>query len=305
MFSPAAWLASAPAVLTVVGVIMFGVLTIAYSQFYGRLGLSPDTVGLGYVNALIRSSGLVMLIALAAPPLVMIAIRRTLERQTALLVEELHEEQIDEFSREGTAVAGERAEIEREMAADLKREREQLHRWMSDNPDPSTRKLVEDRLRQLDEAEEFVRTTSRVFGESRARIRSLVDSVRRVGRAQALRRSGRWARRSALLVFLVLLLIVGAGSLLAVPLANDVRAGKEVNPVRVLGLTILDIRAKRATVEPVNANAAPGLALLGRGRLLHLGKADGTVVFFDPEQDEAVQVPASAVVVRTTAHAAD
>ena len=53
----ASWAAIFPAVLGGVGVLLFGVLTLGYAAFYGRLGLTPETVGLTYANTLARSTG--------------------------------------------------------------------------------------------------------------------------------------------------------------------------------------------------------------------------------------------------------
>jgi hypothetical protein len=46
------------AVLGVAAVVLFAVLRFAYERFYSPLGLSPDDLGLGYVDLLSRSSGL-------------------------------------------------------------------------------------------------------------------------------------------------------------------------------------------------------------------------------------------------------
>lgn len=47
--------------LTAIGLALYGALAFGYSRFYGEFGVSPDEVGLGYVQALSRSAGAVFL----------------------------------------------------------------------------------------------------------------------------------------------------------------------------------------------------------------------------------------------------
>jgi hypothetical protein len=51
-FATGKWLPVVPAMLTAAGVAVFGILNLGYSLFYGRLGIRPDAVGLGYTNVL-------------------------------------------------------------------------------------------------------------------------------------------------------------------------------------------------------------------------------------------------------------
>jgi hypothetical protein len=39
------------------GSIVYGLLTLAYSQFYGALGVDPQDVGLSFANTLARLAG--------------------------------------------------------------------------------------------------------------------------------------------------------------------------------------------------------------------------------------------------------
>ena len=57
------WLTYGPAVLTGVGVLIYGILNISYSLFYDRLGVRPEDVGLTYVTTLSRSTGFIALAA--------------------------------------------------------------------------------------------------------------------------------------------------------------------------------------------------------------------------------------------------
>jgi uncharacterized membrane protein len=58
------WLSLGPAVIPAIGVLLYGALNIAYSLFYGRLGVSPEDVGLGYATTLSRSTGFVLVVVL-------------------------------------------------------------------------------------------------------------------------------------------------------------------------------------------------------------------------------------------------
>src|SRR5262245_29879349 len=66
------WLGRMPdvrAALAVLGLLFYAVLRIAYSVFYERFGLSPDDLGLGYVDLLVQSvvgTSIVLVVALAA-----------------------------------------------------------------------------------------------------------------------------------------------------------------------------------------------------------------------------------------------
>src|SRR4051794_2013281 len=51
------WLTDARSILGVLGLLLFVVLRMAYSRFYGELGLSPDDLGLGYIDLLVPVRG--------------------------------------------------------------------------------------------------------------------------------------------------------------------------------------------------------------------------------------------------------
>jgi hypothetical protein len=67
-----------PTRLVASGIIWFAVLTITYEQFYGRLGISADDVGLSYINLLTSSVGTALTVLLATilyTSLALVAIR--------------------------------------------------------------------------------------------------------------------------------------------------------------------------------------------------------------------------------------
>jgi hypothetical protein len=87
--------------------------------------------------------------------------------------------------------------------------------------------------------------------------------------------------------------------------ANDVRAGRPVGPVllseEALPLPILAIHADPASVEPAgNPGDAPAAERLRGRKLLYLGQSNGTVVLYDATVQQAVYVPASAVILHVS-----
>ena len=57
------WATDPRTVLTVLGIVLYAVLRIAYSVFYSNFGLTPDDLGLGYLDLLIQSAvGTVLLL---------------------------------------------------------------------------------------------------------------------------------------------------------------------------------------------------------------------------------------------------
>jgi hypothetical protein len=81
--------------------------------------------------------------------------------------------------------------------------------------------------------------------------------------------------------------------------ARYVRAGKPVAPITsVLPITVLAIHASPATVEPAGKpEDSPAAERLQGRHLQYLGRADGTVVLYDPAAQRAVYLPSSAVIV--------
>jgi hypothetical protein len=81
--------------------------------------------------------------------------------------------------------------------------------------------------------------------------------------------------------------------------ATDVKAGKPVGPVRtpLEGLPVLAIHADPATVEPAGKPGdSPAAERLRGRRLLYLGQASGTVVFYDVAAQQVVYVPPGSVI---------
>jgi hypothetical protein len=111
----------------------------------------------------------------------------------------------------------------------------------------------------------------------------------------------RHSQRGPLLfaIAVLLLVLMPLAPLLAFPRANEVKRGQEVSPVKVLGITVLAIRASHAAVQ---ATGKPGdtsaIDTLRSRELLYLGRTDGSVVLYDGRSNEAIYVPASLIVLR-------
>jgi hypothetical protein len=71
------WVKSLPVALSIAGLVLYGVITIADERFYGALGITGGDVGLSYTNTLVRASGLVIFFGAVAAALgVLITTRR-------------------------------------------------------------------------------------------------------------------------------------------------------------------------------------------------------------------------------------
>jgi hypothetical protein len=55
------WIAAMPVVLPAVGIVLYGIITVADERFYEALGISSSDVGLNYANTLVRANGMVLL----------------------------------------------------------------------------------------------------------------------------------------------------------------------------------------------------------------------------------------------------
>jgi len=55
------WIKALPVALSVAGIVLYGVITIADERFYEALGITSGDVGLSYANTLVRASGLVIM----------------------------------------------------------------------------------------------------------------------------------------------------------------------------------------------------------------------------------------------------
>jgi hypothetical protein len=81
--------------------------------------------------------------------------------------------------------------------------------------------------------------------------------------------------------------------------ARAVLAGKPVAQVRLANLiTVIDLRAEAVTLVAARPSNLTVTRVAKRTDLLYLGKADGTVVLFDPRARQALHLPANEVLMR-------
>lgn len=248
------WLSYIPALLTATGLVLYGMLGTAYSLFYGRLGVNPEDVGLGYAATISRSTGFVLIAvcvsALVFLPALWIYMRNRVWRR---LIEESAE---------------------------------------------SNRSAAQAMLESAGGAEALKDAAK--SGEASILLRA-VEAHLAAAREAARRDRPRYSQRGPLLfaIAVLLLVLMPLAPLLAFPRANEVQRGREVSPVRVLGITVLAIRASYAAVQ---ATGKPGETIaidsLRSRQLLYLGRTDGSVVLYDGQSDEAIYVPASMIVLR-------
>jgi hypothetical protein len=132
-------LSALPAVLTAAGVVIFGLLNVAYSVFYDRLGVSPEAVGLGYVNTLTRSTSVLAVLAVAAVLAARVYVRRRFARQAQQIESEERTDEIRELQ--------ETSDVRRAQRTDSERRAERWHedsvatyRPWTESDDPELRK---------------------------------------------------------------------------------------------------------------------------------------------------------------------
>jgi hypothetical protein len=110
-------------------------------------------------------------------------------------------------------------------------------------------------------------------------------------------------------VMLLIIIALGCPSLRAEQAANAVKAGKPLRPIAMPGRNqypLLTIHADPVTVEPSGKpDESPATDRLKCASLLYLGQAGGTVVLYNPAIQQAVYVPASAVILHVTKYRAE
>lgn len=338
-FDGRSWLPLLPAALTVAGIALFGVLNLGYSLFYNHLGVTPDAVGVNYVNALARSTILVVVVALAvalfSSRYLLRRMRGELNRQAEELAEELNRLELEIQRARDKSEAAEAAlreldqsasldpkdalELAREAARDVAKESREIAREAAEKvareealararevarepppPDPVAARRHEF-TRRLDALADGLSDKSSLTAE--------VDEARltltRPSLGVRLRRQLMFLRHAPMDTWAVLLATVLCLALIvwlplvAIQRANAVRRGHSVGPVRVLGLTLLDISAEEASLRPSGTpGESPAIAAIGARALLYLGQSGGTFVLFDPQTDRAVLVPATDAVLQ-------
>jgi hypothetical protein len=132
-------LLSSPAtILSIVGIVAFSVLRIAYTAYYRKYGVSPDAVGLGYIPLLVKQISPANLILLGAVACLVLWRSRLISKAESL-VDELQRSlsDADERLRIAVAAIGGHAVVDIESAkrrvAELEANRERLNKALADS----------------------------------------------------------------------------------------------------------------------------------------------------------------------------
>jgi hypothetical protein len=143
---------------------------------------------------------------------------------------------------------------------------------------------------------------------------AIIPTILGFGRPEERRKNpSRFTALFALIGIILSLLLIDP-LLTAGDAARDVREGKPVGPIHILGwpispvppvpfsrLPVLAIHADPATVEPGGKRAeAPAVERLQGRKVLYLGQAGGAVVLYDPGDQQAVYVSASSIVLHVS-----
>lgn len=283
-----AWVKDNVAVaLTVGGLVLYVLLRLPYAVYYGRLGVDPEDVGLGYVETLARSTLAIALIVLvialgAALGVFVFGVIVVYARLFAVVLhgERPSSRRLEDFDDE--AWETERA-----------RNHRMLRRMLGARGDE-----VEELLGLADTQRLLLRKPDRT-SEDEAHIRDLAHRATRrlasLGAALAARLARRFAAIAAVGTFLLVLVLV------------PVRAYRDAEYVRrcespQLGWVIsgrFAIRGSEATVVRLQEDGTTKPVMADR-TLRYLGRDDDRIVLFDCVADRVVVLPADGIVVVST-----
>ena len=117
---------------------------------------------------------------------------------------------------------------------------------------------------------------------------------------RASKRIGERARGIAVLLFAVVALIVTIVAVAkSVNDASNAKEGENVEPTRVLEITLLPWRVERASIRPLSKDVRQALPDLASACLMYLGEGDGMLVFYDVKDGHAVRIPVSSIALKT------
>ena len=272
-----------PALLTVFGIALYGLVNIGYSTFYHELGLNPDDVGLDYISILRRSTFLV-LIALVIILAAFIYYTQRADRRLAEARARLEVERRSAIEAEYLAVLKKRLE-------DLRSQRDQL---------PPEEDYKQARLSMdIMELERDIRDIESESEESALHTLATKPSSMVEERLRANQQRSAAGRKLFFRVLgstIVVLVAIFVLRSYCISKAEAVQNGEAVSPLAVLGLTVLAIEAIPAAAQPIGgASESPGLSGLAKKRLLYLGRSNGDLVLYESHRG-ALHVPASSVV---------
>lgn len=293
------WISSASAILAILGVILYGLQNIGYSAFYEEFGISPDDVGLGYINTLARSTGLVVVLILAVLLAIVsyepARIARKRSEQLARLGWLKEIEALQTWLRLSSKEVARKRLREEVRPEQIQNEKEQYHalaHLLSAEVaeiagEPSTRPKDDD-LRALYKSDRF---SDFAFELEFAKM----DQVRQ----RLFQKSGRGRFAAALITIVLIVVLVAPVRALCISKAHSVQDGKPVAPINLLGLSLLNINADPAVVTPTGeVGKSAGVDPLSGKTVMYLGQANGRIVLYDNHAKRTVTLPASSVVLQ-------
>lgn len=269
------WVSDHPAsILSLAGLLLFGILRLNYEVFYSRLGVAPEEVGLSYASTVGQSAlGLVLGILFATAIISMFLGASILNEYVARLLGHLARERLGSFAR-AVIVAVALIAAGGLLVGSISSENFYFMFASLFCLTVATTALMPDAF-------------PRLFPGGRE---SASIHMFRVGKIVFLGGTG-----FGLLWALLLLPMEVAAD------AESVKAGESANAYTVPGLDV-GVLSYKAVVSHVEIRFDPEVGV-DPECLVYLGRADGVSVFFDVDPLGVVRVPTDDVVVRESAAA--
>jgi hypothetical protein len=259
--------------LTVLGLAFYALSSYAYEHFYGSLGTSPTDVGLTYFGVLAASTGWAVALALGLAVVV------------PLLVYGLP------LVRLGGVVGQQVRMGELIFVAPFR------YGW------PALRRAIRDREWRLSQEEQDARWTAREaeVDAHLEREKAWRDQILHTEIEPGLKLGHLWAEAVFIRLTLIIAVFLLVSFLIQAPIEQINRHAERVqegHPGRVsaglLGLPLVRLRADEVRVASAGeAGHFPAVDRLRGKRLIYLGRADSTVVLYDPGSRASLYVPAS------------
>ena len=286
------WATDARTVLAVLGIVLYAVLRIAYSVFYNSFGLTPDDLGLGYLDLLIQSAvGTIILLLVV---FVVAAFAAALYVGMYGGIVEVRSERTRARHVAKTSGLERLPSVRREGESVISRSQARLRRALR-NP----KQLVPYAFLVLIlggvVADQPVLV---LLGVSYLIAEALFVGIKRINLGLTGDDRAWW--RAGLVTIAVVTLGLAIFSLLARAESDATRVQHgHASGFTVLGFSITTWGAEQATISWTSNQIGPGLKPLAGRCLMYLGQSNGTAFLYLVSTKEVFRVPTAAVVVRT------
>lgn len=277
------WLAAnvVPA-LTLIGVTLYVLLRLPYAMYYGRLGTTPEDVGLGYVEMLAQSAlGLGAVVFVGVLTVAIVATLVVVFALYARLLPAMVRGEVAAFPRPAHALTDDQWAKQRAIyKAILTR----VYRASADE--------VESLLAVTDERRTLHRRPARSADEQQ-RLDEIVASEAARDSGLLRRALTRWLRKVG-----VPAAIVTGVALVALPFGARWEADRVRDCLRPVSgrYGMFAVRGTSATVVRLEDDGST-VPVQGGRRLHYLGRTDKGIVLFACDGDDTVRIPADGVVV--------